>query len=59
MAAEEEVAVEGVVEAQQQAERQLQEEEEMQNSSGRNHLPSVGIDKTSTDSFQTSRDICP
>ena len=37
----------------------LQEEEETQNSSERNHPPSAGIDKTSTDSCQTSKNTCP
>ena len=52
---EEEVEVE---EAQRQAARP-QEEEEMQNSSGQNHLPSVEIARTSTDSSRIFKDICP
>ena len=50
---------EGVEEEECQPEVQPQEEEEMQSSWEQNHLPSVGIVKMSTDSFQTSRDICP
>ena len=56
---EEGVEEEEVEEVPQQAEEQLQEEEEMQNSSEQNHLPSVGIARTSTDSSQIFRDICP
>ena len=52
-AVEEEVAEE--VE-QQQAQQQ---EEETRNSSEQNHLPSMGIDKMSTDSSRIFRDICP
>ena len=41
-------------------EQQLQEQlqEEIRNSSEQNPLPSMGIDKTSIDSSQTSRDTC-
>ena len=52
-----EVAEEVEGAAQQQV-GQPQEEEEMRNSSEQNHLPSAGIDKTSTDSFQISKDTC-
>ena len=40
-------------------EEQPQEEEEIQNSSGLNHLPSAETDKTSTDSYRISWDIYP
>ena len=60
MAEEAEEAEEEVeAEAPQQEEQQLQEEEEMRNSSERNHLPSMEIGKTSTDSSRISRDTCP
>ena len=52
-----EEAEEGVEEVAQQRAQQRQEGE-TQNSSERNHLPSMGIDKTSTGSFQTFRDTC-
>ena len=52
----EEVAEE---EEQRQVEEQQRQEEEMQNFSERNHLPSMGIDKMLTDSFQTSKGTCP
>ena len=38
---------------------QPQEEEEMRNSWGRNHLPSAEIGRMSTDSCQIFRDTCP
>ena len=61
-------AVEGAVEeeeeeevgeevAQQQA--QQPQEEETRNSSEQNHLPSMGIDKSSTDSSRIFKDTCP
>ena len=55
---EEEAEVEVEAEAPQQEEQQLREEEETRNSLGRNHLPSMGTDKTSTDSSRTSKDTC-
>ena len=54
--------VEAVVEAAeevQQPQEQPQEEEEIRNSSERNHPPLAEIDKTSTDSYQTFLDIYP
>ena len=56
---EEEGAEAGVEEEQQPAARPQEEEEGTQNSSERNHLPSMEIAKTLTDSFQTFKDICP
>ena len=53
----EEVAEEVEEEAAQQQARQPQEEE-TRNSSEQNHLPSMEIGKTSTDSFRTFRDTC-
>ena len=61
VAAEEaEVAAEEGEVVEEAAQRQVErlQEEEMQNSSERNHLPSAEIDKMSTDSFQISKDIC-
>ena len=52
-----EVEVEGEVER--QLAEQPREEGETRNYSEQNHPPSVGIDKTSTDSCQIFRDICP
>ena len=43
----------------QQEQEQRRQGEEMRNSSERNHLPSMGIDKTSTDSSQTFKGTCP
>ena len=55
--AEEEVEAEEE-EALQQEEQQPQEEEEMRNSLEQNHLPSMGIDKTSIDSSRIFKDTC-
>ena len=57
----EEVEVEEVAEEeeQQQVEEQQRQEEETRNSSEQNHLPSMGIDKTSTDSSRIFRGTCP
>ena len=56
-----EVAEVVVVEEEQQwqAEEQQQQEEGMRNFLEQNHLPSMEIDKTSTDSSRIFRDICP
>ena len=54
----EEEEEEVVEEAPQQEEQQLQEEEEMRNSLEQNHLPSMGIGKTSTGSSQIFKDTC-
>ena len=53
------VGVGVVEEVEEEVEQRPQEEEETQNSLGQSHPPSMGIDKTSIDSFQTSRDTCP
>ena len=57
----EEVAEEAAEEAEEEGQRQVQrrQEEEMRNSSEQNHLPSMGIDKTSTGSSQTFKGTCP
>ena len=57
---EEEAEVEEVEEEEApQQEEQPQEEEETRNSSEQNHQRSAEIDKMSTDSSRTYRDICP
>ena len=53
----EEVEEVGVAEEQRQEEEQ-RPEEEMRNSSEQNRPPSMGIDKTSTDSSQIFKDTC-
>ena len=58
----EEGAEEGAEEAEEEAprqEEQPQEEEEIRNSSERNHLPSMETDKMSTGFCQTSKDTYP
>ena len=57
--AEEVVAEAAEEEEQRQVEEQRQQGEEMRNSSEQNHLPSMEIDKTSTDSSQTFKGTCP
>ena len=59
MEVEEEAVEAEEEEALQQAEQRLPGEEEMRNSSERNHPPSPGIDRTLTDSSRTFKDICP
>ena len=55
--AEEEVEEEEVAEEAEEVAQQPQEEE-TRNSSERNHLPSMEIGKTSTDSFRIFRGTC-
>ena len=56
---EEEEEEEAEVAEQEAAQAQQPREEETQNFLERNHLPSMEIGKTSTDSFRIFRDTCP
>ena len=56
--AAEEVEEEEAVEEAAQQQAQQPQEEETRNSLEQNHLPSVGIDKMSTDSFRIFKDTC-